>query len=289
MMARSAANGSACDTGVTPPVPGTPLQVLRVTPRYRKVLEGLELREKLGIERLVGEEVAVEVTEDELRGLAASLGLSEEEVEALKSGGTVEALSVPYAGACTEWDDPPTWWDQYPYPKYSWEGYKDYPGGEYYYCTADPINLVWYRGDGYGFTNLDPIEDQFVYADWTYALGTTNYVYDPIYGWEPQQDSKGKDYPGPECFLGGDYDRYHVRLWKVHKWGYGRVDVVGQAHIDTCSHVAVNFEEAESEAIKAFKYPTYGYWNWYVEGEVVWLGNYDEGGDGWATRIRYEG
>ncbi|MDK2464545.1 MAG: hypothetical protein QI223_07230, partial [Candidatus Korarchaeota archaeon] len=87
--------------------------------RYRKVLEGPELRKKLGVERLVGDEVAVEVAEEELSDLVTSLGLSEGEASRLKSGGTVEVLSVPYAGACTWESDPPTWWDQYPYPKYS--------------------------------------------------------------------------------------------------------------------------------------------------------------------------
>ncbi|MDK2465042.1 MAG: hypothetical protein QI223_09760 [Candidatus Korarchaeota archaeon] len=38
---------------------------------------------------------------------------------------------------------------------------------------------------------------------------------------------------------------------------------------------------------EAFETPYYH--DWVVEGEVVWLGNYDEGGDGWATRTRCDG
>ncbi len=131
-----------------------------------------------------------------------------------------------------------------------------------------------HRGDGQDFTRLSPITWELAHDGWTPTwLESTNYVYDPVYGWEAQQDSRDKDYPT------SDYDRYHVRLWKVYEWGYGRVDVVGQAHVDTSPpHEAVLFEEAEAKVSKAFKYPTYGYWSWYVQGEVVWLGNYDEGG-----------
>ncbi len=75
----------------------------------------------------------------------------------------------------------------------------------------------------------------------------TSYVCEPVYGWEARQDGWGSPHPA------SDYDRYHVRLWKVHKWCYGRVDVVGQAHVDTnFPHRAVLFEAAEEEAVKAF-------------------------------------
>ncbi len=143
------------------------------------------------------------------------------------------------------------------------------------------------RAGGQGLTWLSQITMEGSHCGRTCTWPeATNYVCEPVYGWEAHQDSRDKDYPA------SDYDRYHVRLWRVHKWGYGGVDVIGQAHVDKRVwwwHEAILFEEAEEVVSKAFKYPTYGYWSWVVEGEVVWLGNYDEGGNGWADIIRHDG
>ena len=44
-----------------------------------------------------------------------------------------------------------------------------------------------------------------------------------------------------------------MRLWKVHKNGYGRIITVGQAHVDACwIREAAPYEEAEDEAFEAF-------------------------------------
>ncbi len=210
----------------------------------RKVLEGPELRNKLGVERLVGEEAVIDITGSELKDMAGALGLSETEVERLTSGETVEVYLGASSETCTDGPDP---WYNYPpysYPRYSWARYGSSQTG-FYYCVADPINLLWEKSSG----DLYPyaVETTFTGHGWGYTwFGNPNYVYDPIYGWKPDEYSLKKDYPGTS------YYRYHVRLWKVHKGGYGKVVTVGQAHVDTCPpHEAVLYEEAEDKASEA--------------------------------------
>ncbi|MDK2463431.1 MAG: hypothetical protein QI223_01460 [Candidatus Korarchaeota archaeon] len=100
---------------------------------------------------------------------------------------------------------------RYSYPRYSWARYGSSQTG-FHYCVADPINLPWEKssGDLYPYT----VHTTFIGHGWDYASGNPNYVYDPIYGWRPDAYSLRKEHP--------TYYRYHVRLWKVHKGGYGR-------------------------------------------------------------------
>ncbi len=75
---------------------------------YRRILEGLELRNKLGVERLVGEELVINTTGSELRDVAVALRLSETEVERLTSGETVEVYLGTSSETCTDGPDPGT-------------------------------------------------------------------------------------------------------------------------------------------------------------------------------------
>ncbi len=144
---------------------------------------------------------------------------------------------------------------------------------------ADPINLLWEKSSG----DLYPyaVYTTFTGHGWGYTwFENPNYVYDPIYGWKPDEYSLKKDYPGTS------YYRYHGRLWKVHKGGYGRVVTVGQAHVDTRLHNPVLYEEAEDEASDAF-------WGWDYVGQVYLYnaegspGDPEHYNDGWAPKWLY--
>ncbi len=189
----------------------------------------------------------------------------------LKPGETMTEIEIIVSQGYI-WPDHPYWYLYYDYPQWTYEMF--YANGIIYFEQADPVNLGW------KYTSEQEVNSWLTQHGWNnQGWAANNWIYDPSYGWTPQNHHVFKDHPSPYL------DRYHVRLWQLSN---GRV--CGQAHIDTNPpHHAVLYESAEFTCAYTF----YGYNSWIVRWDSYCLNNYLTGyyngwsryNDGYATQV----
>lgn len=158
----------------------------------------------------------------------------------------------------------------YPYPQWTYLRYFS-EGTEPYYVKKDPINVAW--EDSQESHVSGQLEDE----GWTWACGSTQYVYDGT--WKSQDASK----EDPDGYCLDPISRIHLRLWQLSNG-----DVIGGAHKEKYvglingGHEVLSFEDGENRVDDDFPYPF-----WYVASDSVWLNNFNSSpyNDGYATVI----
>ncbi len=214
---------------------------------------GGDLEDKLGISEVKKKhEFLVEA--EELIGHCNQVRLSEEEAIRLLEGKIIEKDVGSKVTVLTTADDPPHWWESYPYPQWTWVQTNSV------YEISGPINLTWENTTQsrvkMTLRKLDR-ENNWVDDGALESIGAIReFVYQKHKGW-----TLGDNYATDSLGILG---REHMRLWTIHTGA-----VVAAAHEDSpIPHEAISFEREENRIRDIFD----GSPDWNLDHEE-WLDN----------------
>lgn len=195
-----------------------------------------------------------QISLEKVHELLQALNLTTEEIKRLLGGETIIKDLGMSIEILTTANDPPHWCDWgYPAPQWTWSKHiicldEFCAVTEIYYIAEDPINLILkiYPPAGYDeftFIHEELSDEEEVYDngtddDWPNTLVQVNqYVYDcHDAGWKLQDRAwvEGDELEGQLSELADQYDRMHIRLWRLYSPVYGYIIIVN-VHLENAN------------------------------------------------------